>query len=265
MRDESGRLMSAKFATRKDSFDIPAVETATLRLAGAAGLRVPAVQTQMLGDRRIMMIRRFDRYWLDKGVMPDGETDLTLAPKAGRSERRMAFVSGLTLVGCDESESNAKAYSDLAAAVRKYCHPTVIRQDSEELFKRMVFNVMVNNDDDHLRNHGFIWDPTLSGWRLSPLYDVLPRPSLATDRYLHLGVGPDGRISTVDNALAGAGQFSINPARAGQLVAEVWAVVREWKEAFDEFGVSSQDIEKVAPAFRHIDDISSVEARKLIG
>lgn len=265
VRDDSGYLTLAKFPAKKDAFDIPAIETASLQLARAAGLNVPVVKTVMLGDRRVMMIRRFDRYWLDNGVVADKRSDLTLAPASNRTERRMAFASGLTLVGCDESESNTKTYSDLATAVRKYCHPTVIRQDSEELFKRMVFNVLVNNDDDHLRNHGFIWDPTLPGWRLSPLYDVLPRPTLAGERYLHLGIGPEGRVATIDNALAGAGQFAINPARAGRLIAEVWAVTREWKVAFEELGVSAPDMEKIASAFRHIDDISSAQTRKRVG
>ncbi len=264
VRDDAGYLTLAKFPTRKDVFDIPAVETALLQLARAAGLDVPAVQTRMLGNRRIMMIRRFDRYWLDKGGVAGAGTDLGLAPASHRTERRMAFASGLTFVGGDELESNTKAYSDLAAAVRKYCHPAVIRQDNEELFKRMVFNVLVTNDDDHLRNHAFIWDPTLPGWRLSPLYDVLPRPTIATDRYLHLGVGPEGRIATIDNAMAGAGMFSINPVRAGRLIAEVWDVVREWKVAFEASGVGARDIEKVASAFRHIDDISLAETRKQV-
>lgn len=265
VRDSSGYLTLAKFPSRNDAFDMPAVEAATLRLASAAGLEVPAIETVALNTRRVMLIRRFDRYWLDKGVVAGMKTDLALEPTNGRSERRMAFVSGLTLVGCDELASNTKAYADLAQAIRKYCHPAVIRRDCEELFKRMVFNVLVNNDDDHLRNHGFLWDPTLPGWRLSPLYDVLPRPTLATDRYLHLEVGPDGRSATLDNAMAGAARFSINPARAGQLIAQVWGVVREWKVAFEAHGVQVQDIEKIAPAFRHIDQLSTAGTRKQIG
>ena len=166
-------------------------------------MNVPPVNTRILGDRRVMMIRRFDRYWLAQGMLPSVATDLMLLPADGLTERRMGFVSGLTLVGCDETESRTKSYADLALAVRKYCHPSVIRADNEELFKRMVFNIFASNDDDHLRNHGFLWDPRLPGWRLSPLYDVLPRPSHATERYLHLGIGPQGRIATLGNALGG--------------------------------------------------------------
>ena len=126
----------------------------------------------------------------------------------------------------------------------------------------MVFNIFVTNDDDHLRNHGFIRDPRLPGWRLSPLYDVLPRPSHATDRLLHLEVGPEGRIASIDNALASCQRFSVSTARAGQLIAEVWAVVREWRVSFERYGVDARECDRVASAFRHLDDVSSVETRR---
>ena len=262
IRDEAGHLVLAKFPSKSDAFDVPRIEAASLRLAGEAGLHVPAVQTRMLDERCVMMIRRFDRYWLDQGVMPKADTDLSLLPATTRTERRMAFVSGLTLLGCNETESRTKAYADLAAAIRRYCDPSVIRADNEELFKRMVFNIFVTNDDDHLRNHGFIRDPRLPGWRLSPLYDVLPRPSHATERLLHLEVGPEGRIASIDNALASCQRFSVSTARAGQLIAEVWAVVREWRVSFERYGVDARECDRVASAFRHLDDVSSVETRR---
>jgi serine/threonine-protein kinase HipA len=140
----------------------------------------------------------------------------------------------------------------------------VIRADNEEMFKRMVFNIFVSNDDDHLRNHAFLWDWRLPGWRLSPLYDVLPRPSLAQERYLHLGVGPRGRLATLDNALASHERFSLTLAAACRLVAEVWNVLRQWRVYFDDFGVPEAEQQKVAAALRHIDDISTVELRRLL-
>lgn len=264
VRDTGGSLWLAKFQSQNDAFDIPAVECASLVLARETGLNVPPVNTRIIGDRRIMMIRRFDRYWLAQGSQPTVATDLMLLPADGLTERRMGFVSGLTLVGCDETESRTKSYADLALAVRKYCHPSVIRADNEELFKRMVFNIFASNDDDHLRNHGFLWDPRLPGWRLSPLYDVLPRPSLATERYLHLGIGPQGRLATLDNALGGHAMFSLSLPRACELVGDVWRVVREWKGSFERSGVSADDIAKIAPAFRHLDGISTASTRKLL-
>jgi serine/threonine-protein kinase HipA len=105
----------------------------------------------------------------------------------------LPFVSGLTLLACDELDSPKKCYGDLAHAIRRYCHADVIRADNRELYARMIYNIFVSNDDDHLRNHAFVWDPRLRGWRLSPLYDVLPRPGIAFERQLHLS-GWDRRL-----------------------------------------------------------------------
>jgi len=265
VRNEYGVLYLAKFSSRKDSFDIPAIECAALRLAAAAGLTVPPVQVRTVGARKAMLIRRFDRYWAEPGQALGPEDDLlTTQPGNGKAEHRLGFVSGLTLAGCDETESTTKAYGDLAQAVRKHCHPSVIRADNAELFKRMVYNVLVSNDDDHLRNHGFTWEPRLAGWRLSPLYDVLPRASHATERFLHLGLGPQGRLATLDNALAAPEVFSLSRAAACEMAANIWRVVREWRGYFEGFGVPAAEIEKIAPAFRHIDDVSTPALRKLL-
>lgn len=265
VRDEHGVLWLAKFSSRKDSFDIPAIECAALRMAAAAGLTVPPVELRTLGARKLMLIRRFDRYWAEPGQTLATQADLMATqPGQDRTEHRLGFVSGLTLLGCDETESRTKAYTDLALAVRRYCHPSVIRADNAELFKRMVYNVFVSNDDDHLRNHGFVWQPHLAGWRLSPLYDVLPRASLATERFLHLGVGPAGRLATLDNALESHEMFTLSRAAACEMMAGIWRVVREWRVHFEGFGVPGAEIEKIAPAFRHIDEVSTPALRKLL-
>lgn len=265
VRDEHGVLWLAKFSSRKDSFDIPAIECAALRMAAAAGLTVPPVELRTLGARKLMLIRRFDRYWAEPGQTLATEADLMATqPGQDKTEHRLGFVSGLTLVGCDETESRTKAYTDLALAVRRYCHPSVIRADNAELFKRMVYNVLVSNDDDHLRNHGFVWQPHLAGWRLSPLYDVLPRASLATERFLHLGVGPEGRLATLDNALESHEMFTLSRAAACEMMAGIWRVVREWRVHFEGFGVPGAEIEKIAPAFRHIDEVSTPALRRLL-
>ncbi|HEX4649207.1 MAG TPA: HipA domain-containing protein, partial [Steroidobacteraceae bacterium] len=244
---------------------VPAVETATLRLAGTAGLTVPPVKLIDLGSRTVMLIRRFDRYWAKPGRdAPLPEDLLSTTPAYGLAEKRLGFVSGLTLVACDETESLTKSYGDLAQAIRRYCHPRVIRENNRELFERLLFNIFVNNDDDHLRNHGFVWDPRLPGWRLSPLYDVMPRASLASERRLHLGVGPEGRLATIDNAYAGRETFTLSAEAAADSIAKIWRIVREWRVYFEEYRVSSDQIEKIAPAFRHIDDLSTRSLRKLI-
>lgn len=265
VRDEAGLLWLAKFSSRQDRFDVPGIECASLLLAHEAGLHVPPVRIEMLGERRTMLIRRFDRYWIAPGEQLASNADwLVLGPGDGRVEHRMGFVSGLTLVACDEMESRTKSYADLAESVRRYCHPSVIRANNEELFKRMVYNLFVSNDDDHLRNHGFIWDSRLTGWRLSPLYDVLPRASMASERFLHLGVGPQGRLATLDNALGWHARFTLSQARACELIDQVWRVVRQWRTYFEAFGVAAEQMDRVAAAFRHVDDLSTPTLRKLL-
>lgn len=247
IRDEQGVLWLAKFASASDAMDVPTIEAATLLLAKEAGHCVPPVRTQSLSDRSVMLIQRFDRYWSEVGT-----------------ECRMGFVSGLTMLGCDESESPNKSYAGLADAIRRYCHPSVIRRDNEELFRRMVFNILVTNDDDHLRNHGFVWDPRLGGWALSPLYDVMPRAAVADERYLHLGVGPQGRLADLDNALAAHAKFTLSQSKACEIMSNVWTVVRKWRVYFDQYGVAEEQMDKVATAFRHIDHVSSAKLRKLL-
>ena len=265
VRDDDRVLWLAKFPSRKDPLIVPIVETATLRLAATCGLTVPPTKLIELGARTVMLIRRFDRYWAKAGQeAPLPDDLLSTAPAYGLAEKRLGFVSGLTLLACDELESPDKSYGDLAQAVRRYCHPRVIRENNRELFERLVFNILVNNDDDHLRNHGFVWDPRLPGWRLSPLYDVMPRASLAPERRLHLGVGPQGRLATLDNAFAGREMFTLSAEAAAQSIARVWKVVREWKVYFEEYQVPADQIEKIAPAFRHIDDLATPALRKLL-
>lgn len=265
VRDAEQVLWLAKFPSQKDAVSVPVVETATLRLAATAGLTVPPVKLIDLGSRTVMLIRRFDRYWAKPGRDAQLAEDLlSPAPADGLVEKRLGFVSGLTLIACAAMESPDKSYGDLAQAIRRYCHPSVIRQDNRELFERLIFNIFVTNDDDHLRNHGFIWDPRLPGWRLSPLYDVMPRATLASERRLHLGVGPEGRNATLDNAFAGREIFTLSIESASRSIARIWQIVREWKVHFEQYNVPADQIEKIAPAFRHIDEVSTPALRKLL-
>jgi serine/threonine-protein kinase HipA len=128
--------------------------------------------------------------------------------------------------------------------------------DRAELFRRMVFNILVSNDDDHLRNHAFIWSPLGRGWQLSPLYDVVPKPQVATERYLHLGVGAQGRLATLDNALSHASQFGLTSAEASQLIERIALKTREWRNTFERLGVTEAECNRVQAAFRRPRDVA---------
>lgn len=277
VRDPSGLMWLAKFQSRNDTFDVARAEHATLRLAEACGMTVPATQVIDLGGKSCMLIRRFDRYWLSdeqmgaglKALPADAQLHLTTPGAHIRHELRLPFASSLTMVACDELESRNKGYADIAEAVRKRAHPSVIRQNTSELFARMVFNILVSNDDDHLRNHGFVRDPRLEGWRLSPLYDVVPRPGVAYERFLHLEVGLQGKLATLDNALSAYARFDLERPAALAVMASVLARVEQWRTFFEDCGAPGALIDKLSPAFRSRDEVTSPELRselkRLIG
>jgi serine/threonine-protein kinase HipA len=228
---DAGSEWIAKFPSRGDAFDVPAVERATLELARAAGLDVPRTRLETLPDgRRIMMIERFDR-----------------VPAQGT---RRHMVTALTMLALHESQSPDASYAAIAQAIGRHGVSGAVAADRAELFARMVFNILVSNDDDHLRNHAFLHDAAGDGWRLSPLYDVVPKPQVSEERFLHLSVGPHGRAAHVENALAGAGQFGLLPPDAGRIVERVTLAVSQWRRHFDAAGVSPRDRDMMASAFR---------------
>lgn len=228
----------AKFPARNDPFDVPAAERATLELAREAGLAVPPTRLETLADgRQVLLIQRFDR-----------------EPRA-RGMGRRHMVSALTLLAKHEQDAPDSSYAEMAAALSQHGVGGAIAPDREELFARMVFNILVSNDDDHLRNHAFLCDPSGRGWRLSPLYDVVPRPQFAQERLLHLAVGPQGRLATLDNALAGGGRFGLLPPDAARIIDRVARVVRSWRETFDRLQVPERLCDQLATAFRRPADI----------
>ena len=248
---EDGSHWLAKFSSRTDrGFCYPAIEHATLRLADAAGLQVPETRLEEIGPGRFaMLIKRFDR--------------------VGRGENtgRRHFVSALTLMNIHEMASPESSYVDLADAMRRHLGAAHLSDDLRELYCRMVFNILVNNDDDHLRNHGFVLmespaqapvkgkqepqEKITLAWRISPLYDVVPRPVHSHHRRLHLGVGAYGKEATLGNAVSWCERFGLSRADAIAEIDRIWRVIREWRNHFEEFGVAGEDIDAVSSAFLH--------------
>lgn len=228
----------AKFPARNDPFNVPLIERATLELAREAGLVVPRTCMETLADgRQVMLIERFDR-----------------EPLAGGMGRRH-MVSALTLLALHEQDSPDSSYAAIADAMGVHGVSGRIASDRQELFARMVFNILVSNDDDHLRNHAFLFDAEGSGWRLSPLYDVVPKPQAAQERMLHLSIGPHGRLARLDNALAGAGRFGLLPPDAARIIDRIVRAVRSWRDIFEAQGVSLRECNRVDSAFRRAADI----------
>ena len=229
--DIAGAPWIAKFPRRQDTFPECRVELATMRLAAACGLDVPELGFESIFERDIYLIRRFDR-------------------PADDPKHRLPFVSGLTMLAAHESETPKFAYADLAAALRRF--GTRVRRDLHELFERMAFNVLVTNDDDHLRNHGFLH--ANGGWNLSPLYDVVPKPQVGLERRLALGVGDQGRAATLANVLSGARHFDLTDGEARErLLRLARQVAAGWEGQFRAAGIGAADRARFATCFRQAD------------
>lgn len=228
-----GRQWLAKFSLPSDKWSMPDVERATLLMAAKAGLKVAEVRAADVGQRRrAVLVERFDRH------------------RVGEHYVRHHFLSALTLLARHESESHHASYAEISQAIATHGAASCLKADQAELFGRMVFNILVHNNDDHLRNHGFVFDAAAGGWRLSPLYDVVPATSVAEERFLHLGVGEQGRLATLTNAMTRRGVFGLTRPQAIEHIERISSVVREWKQHFEEVGVSADDIDRIATAFR---------------
>jgi serine/threonine-protein kinase HipA len=241
-----GREWIAKFPARNDPFDVPLAEWATLELAREAGLTTPPTRLETLPDgRHVLLIQRFDRTPSDRGMA------------------RRHMVSALTLLALHEQDSPDASYAAIADALSEYGARGSIASDRTELFARMVFNILVSNDDDHLRNHAFLLEPHV-GWRLSPLYDVVPRPQVAQERMLHLAVGPRGRLATLDNAFEGAGRFGLSSPDAARIIDRIARVVRGWRTTFERLRIPAALCDQLATAFRRPNDVGlDVVARRV--
>jgi serine/threonine-protein kinase HipA len=177
-----------------------------------------------------LMAERFDRQRTERGYF------------------RFGVVSALTALDADDGYFGRErwSYPRFADQLRRRSRQPV--QDCLELFRRMVFNAAVTNNDDHPRNHALLRGA--DGWRLSPLYDVVPVPLISLERRdLALTVGRYGRTASLYNLISQCDRFGLSGDEARSEVQNMAAMVGSWRECFAADGVSSQDIAYIAPAF----------------
>lgn len=221
-------LWIAKFPARGDTVNIPRIEYATMTLAGKCGIRIPAIRLHSQGDTTILLVRRFDREKRPEGWV------------------RKGFLSSLALLQWDEADRLNWDYGAIAGAMRRHTSAQNIR----ELFRRMVFNILVRNTDDHPRNHGFLFDG--SGVELSPAYDLVPsltHPGVGTAFFLALSVGARGREASLENALSRAGRFGLSGEEAETVVDQLVETVRGWRGHFASVGCPEAEIRALEPSF----------------
>ncbi len=227
--EDAQNLWLGKFPSKDDRFNLQRVEFATLDLARRCGLNVTQARLHAVADRDVLMLQRFDRAYTDNGYL------------------RFGLVSGLTVLDCSDShlDRDRWSYPLMADNLRRWSNRP--EADCAELFKRMVFNAAVTNNDDHPRNHALL--RRHKGWRLSPAYDLVPAPVVSLERRdLALAVGNYGRTASIYNLLSQVGRFGLSEPEARVQIDLMVNVVRQWRDSFFACGVSAQDIEYIAPA-----------------
>jgi serine/threonine-protein kinase HipA len=138
-------------------------------------------------------------------------------------------------------------YVDIANAIRE--NGSQVSNDLEELWRRMVFNILINNVDDHLNNHGFLHQAN-NQWRLAPAFDLNPFPD--KQRLLKTWISEEsGDNSSIADAVASAALFELSEKTSSKILQEVKGAVSGWKKIANQIGMSSQDIKNYEPAFEH--------------
>lgn len=223
--DERGQLWIAKFPSAGDEKNAGAWEMVLHQLAKGCGIVVPEAKLQQFsGKHHTFLSKRFDRT---------------------NNHRRIHFASAMTLLGYQDGTDHLDGvgYLDLAGFIVQ--HSPAAREDLEQLWRRMVFNILVSNTDDHLRNHGFIL--STNGWRLSPAFDMNPNE---TGNGLTLNVSESSNEQHVELAMETADLYRLKRERAEGILRELQQEISKWQSIARKIGLSSTEIEQVKRAFR---------------
>ncbi len=236
VRDRDDHLSIAKFPSRGDDRNVVRWEAVALTLASRAGIPVPDSRVEEVAGRDVLLVRRFDR--------------VTLGRERGAIvEHRIPFLSAMSMLDAVDLETHS--YLELADALRRYGADTA--SDLVGLWRRIVFNVLISNTDDHLRNHGFLYAGP-NGWRLAPAYDLNPVPVDVNPRMLTTTIVADeDATASLDLALGVARDFGLRPPEANAIVREVGTAVRRWREVAFDLALTPAECDRMASAFEHED------------
>jgi len=223
VRRDDGSLWLAKFRRKNvDTINVIRAEHAAMSLARAAGIDVAETEVVSLGDREVLLVRRFERI-----------------PSTDGPDARLPYLSAMSLTGYSDTDVGG-SYLDIADKMRlsQVGCPT---SDRVELFRRMAFNVACGNTDDHLKNHGFI--QAGGTWRLSPAFDIVP--SVDGNDYQAISVGRQGVTASRQNVLSDCGRFGLSLEEAEAILDQISAVTSNWRQHFTKCGVSEVDLKRI--------------------
>ena len=224
--DEDGRLAIGKFPSVGDARSVTRGEVLALKLAALAGIDAAQARIVLLGEVPVAVISRFDR---------------------DQADGRIPYQSAASLLQASREED--RSYTEIADAIRAHGHaPT---QDVRQLWRRLVFNLLITNVDDHLQNHGFL-HVAHGQWRLAPAFDINPFPDKEQESKTWLSE-QDGPITDLGMLLARAAYFGWDEAQARAILAEVHAAVANWRQVAlsADVGLRQAELDDFAPAFEH--------------
>ncbi|MCH8544024.1 MAG: type II toxin-antitoxin system HipA family toxin [Alcanivorax sp.] len=222
--DQHGHLYIAKFPKESDEYSMERWEAVALDLASMAGIRVAQHSLEDVGGRPVLLSRRFDR---------DGAA-------------RIPFLSAMSMT--QHSDGERGSYLDIVDAIAE--QGARAGPDRRELFRRITLSVLISNVDDHLRNHGFLWEG-MNGWYLSPAYDINPVPQDVKPPVLSTNIDYGDASCSVELLRSVAEQFSLELSEADAVIREVAEVCRSWRQVAAKRGASASEIKRMASAFEH--------------
>ena len=224
-------LWIAKFGRSDDRWNAERVEDAMLRLARQCGIRAAESRVERIAGKDVLLVKRFDR------------------AHAGDTYTRSRMISSLTVLRADDSATARERWSYILLAEEMRRVVADPKGDTRELFRRIVFNALISNIDDHPRNHALI-APERS-WMLSPAYDLTPAPMVSRDRRtLAMECGNQGRFANETNILSEHARFLLDREEAEKIIAEMKEQVsKTWEESVLASGASQRDVEAIRSAF----------------
>ncbi len=232
VEDDTG-LWVAKFSRSDDRWNNPRVEHSMLELARNCGINAAMSKVVSVGGRDVLLVQRFDRQRRDRGFL------------------RARMISGLTLLRANESPQARDRWSYVLMAEELRRVVSEPKSDCAELYRRMCFNALISNGDDHPRNHALIaFDRS---WKLSPAYDLTPSPAVSLDRRgLAMDCGDLGRFANAKNLLTQCSRFLLDQDEAKTIVSTMSQCVRStWYGLARAHGVSERDAETIKGAFAY--------------
>ena len=231
VRAPDGRVAIAKFpSAANDTWNVMAWEKVALDLARAAGITVPDSQLLDLAGRHVLVVDRFDR-------TPSGS--------------RVGYMSAMTALEALDGEQ--RSYLEIAEVVEQTSSRA--SADLAQLWRRIVFSILISNTDDHLRNHGFLHAGGTS-WDLAPAFDLNPDPDPGS-KDLSTAIDTSDTSASVALALSVAPLFRLSPKAAAGVVQDVAAAVSTWRSNAAAW-LSPAQIEAMAPAFAALEDVPSI-------